>query len=429
MKLRNTLLLVLLVPIIVIIIGASVFVVIRGSHEKREAVKTIPTLDPLSKLADTRENIHLFLSFNNARLQNPHMLVGKIQYLWGPNQNKPITASIYTSAYVPSDWPALLHNSFNWWKANHPDWIVYKCDRTTPAFIDPTQPSAVPLDISNPAVRNYQMHTYIHPFLRNGNNSIGFDNVILENYTGKCGVWRNGKWMQLYSGEYNDPIYANVVVAWAKAMYEYIHHCAASVGVAFNMNITTSPTSYRLLAPYADIIFDEGGFTNFGKPGNNYITDSLWLRQIRTIQHIIQLGKGFILNAYEPEASYRDITRQEILWDLSNYLLIKGLHTFTYVSVNQDSPEKGIFFDQQDYHVPIGQPASDMFPSQGVYMRTYSNGLVIVNPSSTNSYHLHFNNPYDDMQGNTFTSYTIGVHSGLILLHESRNYSVQLGGK
>jgi hypothetical protein len=418
MKRKYTLLLVLFLIIIFIIVDVSVFIVIKTPHENKEAVTTTPTIDTLSKLADTSENIHLFLSFNNSRLQNPHVLVGKIQYLWGPNHNKPFNPSIYTSAYVPFDWPALLHNSFDWWQANHPDWIVYKCDKTTPAFVNPTQPSAIPLDISNLAVRNYQMNMYINPFLRNGNNSIGIDNVILENYTGKCGVWRNGKWIQLYSGKYNDPVYANEVVNWAKAIYKSIHQYSASTGVAFNMNITTSPTSYQRLAPYTDIILDEGGFTNFGRVGKNYITDNLWLSQIRTIQQIIKLGKGFVLNAYEPEAFYRDITNQEVQWDLSNYLLIKGSHTFTYISVLQNSPEWGTFFDQQEYHVPIGRPVTDMYASQGVYMRLYSNGLVIVNPSSTNSHLLNFNHPYHDIQGNTLTSYTIGAHSGLILLNE-----------
>jgi len=78
------------------------------------------------------------------------------------------------------------------------------------------------------------------------------------------------------------------------------------------------------------------------------------------------------------------------------------------------------FSDRQEYHVPIGHPLSDVYASQGVYMRMYSNGLAIVNPSSTNSYHLSFTHPYQDVQGNTISSYTIGVHSGLLLLNEGR---------
>ena len=57
----------------------------------------------LTGLADTTENIHLGLVFNNINLQDPGELVGKIQYLWGPYNHQPLDTSIYTSAYVPLD--------------------------------------------------------------------------------------------------------------------------------------------------------------------------------------------------------------------------------------------------------------------------------------------------------------------------------------
>jgi Hypothetical glycosyl hydrolase family 15 len=236
-------------------------------------------------------------------------------------------------------------------------------------------------------------------------------------------VWKNGRWKQLYSGKYNDSVYVHEVIDWAKAVYTRIHQYSSRAGVAFNMNILRSPTSYRQLAPYTDIILDEGGLTNFGRAKKNYITDHQWLVQIQTIQNIIKLGKGFILNAYEPEMSYRDISSQQVQWDLSNYLLIKGGHTFTYVSVNPKSPVWRTFSDRPEYHVLIGHPISDISTSQGVYMRRYSNGLAIVNPSSTKSYHLNFSRPYQDVQGHTITSYTIGVHSGLILLNKTETLS------
>lgn len=409
----------LIILILLILLVADLSIIRIINPVKYEGARGNANKGPLADLADTTENIHLDLLFNNIKLQNSQELVGKIQYLWGPYANQPINPSIYTSAYVPLDWPAFIRNNFNWWIANHPDWIVYKCDKKTPAFVDPTQPDAIPYDISNPAVRDFQLKTYVIPFLQKKNNSIGFDNMVLDNYTGKCGIWRNGVWHQLYSGNYHDTVYANEVVDWAKEMYTRIHQYSPAAGVASNMNILNSPASYQRLAPYTDIILDEGGLTNFGIAGKNYITNSSWLIQIRTIQQIIKLGKGFVLNAYEPETSYRDISNQEVQWDLSNYLLIKGSHTFTYVSVNQSSQERKTFSDRLEYHINIGHPVTDMYDSQGVYMRSYSNGLVIVNPSDNMSYYLNFTRPYLDVQDNTITSYVIGVHSGLILLNKA----------
>ena len=390
--------------------------ILKSNPIKNEGLKQSGQEIPLAGLINTTENIHLGMIFNNINLQNPRVLIGKIQYLWGPDHDQSIDASIYTSAYVPLDWPAKIANSFDWWKANHPDWIVYKCDRKTPAFVEPNTPNSVPLDISNPAVRDFQINTYIIPFLKKRNNSIGIDNVLLENYTGKCGVWRKGVWIQLYSGSYHDPVYEREVLNWVKEIYSVIHMYSHSAGVAFNMNILNSPASDKQLALYTDLILDEGGLTNWGKAGNNYVTDNRWLVQIQTIQKIIKLGKGFILNAYEPETSYSEISNQEVLWDLSNYLLIKGSHTFTYVSVSPGSPEWETFSDRQEYHIPIGHPISDIYTSQGVYMRMYSNGLAIVNPSSTKNYRLNFIHPYQDVQGITIASSVIGAHSGLILL-------------
>ena len=409
------LILILLILSTLLVIIINIFI---NNPFKNMRLTEIAQKNPLAELAVTTENIHLGLIFNNINLQKSDKLIGAIQYLWGPDRDQPISSSIYTSAYVPLDWPANNHESFDWWRVNHPDWIVYKCDKKTPAFVDATNPKSVPLDISNPAVREFQKDTYIKPFLKQGNNSIGFDNVILENYTGKCGIWRNRVWIQLYSGDYYDPAYVNEVVNWAKDMNAYIHDYSPSAGIAFNMNILASPASYHRLAPYTNIILDEGGLTNFGAEGENYVTDNKWLVQIQTIQNIIKLGKGFILNAYEPETSYSSITSQEVLWDLSNYLLIKGDHTFTYVSVNPKSPVWETFSDRLEYHALIGHPISGIYTSQGVYMRMYSNGLAIVNPSSTKIYRLSFIHPYKDIRGNTITSYTIGVHSGLILLNK-----------
>ena len=410
------LLLLALSTLLVITLLVTSLYLFKSNPVKQKGLKGNAQKISLTGLADTTENIHLGLVFNNINLQDPGELVGKIQYLWGPYNHQPLDTSIYTSAYVPLDWP-VDNTGFDWWKANHPDWIVYKCDKTTPAFVDPAHPYAVPLDISNRAVRDFQMNTYVIPFLQKGNNSIGFDNVELENYTGKCGIWRNGAWIPLYNGNYHDPVYAHEVLDWAKEMYRRIHQYSPSAGVAFNMDNLASPASYQQLVPYTDIVLDEGGLTNFGTAGKNYITDNQWLTQIQTIQNIIKLGKGFVLNAYEPETSYSDISSQEVQWNVSNYLLIKGQHTFLSVSVNPRSQEWQTFSDRQEYHVLIGHPISDVYTSQGVYMRMYSNGLAIVNPSSTNSYHLNFNRSYQDVQGNAITSFTIGVHSGLILLN------------
>ncbi len=60
-----------------------------------------------------------------------------------------------------------------------------------------------------------------------------------------------------------------------------------------------------------------------------------------------------------------------------------------------------------------------MYQTQNVYMRDYSHGLSIVNPSATGSYMVtlnadgHYRDVSDDLVGQTIT---MPPHSGMVLL-------------
>src|SRR6266480_6259117 len=101
MKSKYTLLVVLFMIVVLLVVDHFLFASSNSSPENKEKVTVTPTANSLSRLSNTENNIHLFLIFNNSKLQNPDVLVGNIQYLWGPSHNKPINPSIYTSAYVP----------------------------------------------------------------------------------------------------------------------------------------------------------------------------------------------------------------------------------------------------------------------------------------------------------------------------------------
>jgi hypothetical protein len=68
-------------------------------------------------------------------------------------------------------------------------------------------------------------------------------------------------------------------------------------------------------------------------------------------------------------------------------------------------------------------PISAMFQDQGVYWRLYSNGVVLVNPSASQSFtvNLHTVNvdatAYTDLYGKVAgQSVSLPPHSGLVLL-------------
>lgn len=102
-----------------------------------------------------------------------------------------------------------------------------------------------------------------------------------------------------------------------------------------------------------------------------------WQLQMDRILRLVNRDKVVILQQYVDPKNESDR-----VFLLSNYLLIKGKHTFINMEVSS-SPE---WFPE--YEIPIGSPSdaaaetiSSLWRSDWqVYARTYSNGLVLVNP-------------------------------------------------
>src|SRR5579863_6492792 len=157
---------------------------------------------PNVALADTWSNIHPYIIFDgeitaSAATQNAY----RYNFVWGTD--KPLAwkagnPAIITSFYVPFDGDFTMSRDLTWWKANHPNWILYKCDHKTLANLGGDK--NVPLDISNPAVVQWQMKTYAPLMIRDGYDALAEDIVDLTNATGGCGVFVNGVWTQRFSG-------------------------------------------------------------------------------------------------------------------------------------------------------------------------------------------------------------------------------------
>jgi hypothetical protein len=128
-----------------------------------------------------------------------------------------------------------LHNMYRdpfgmnltWWVANHPSWIMYECDKTTPAGLGVEQ--LITLDITNPDVigmqsvcfciwwdsnlfnEEWQFTNFAQTALNLGYNGMAADNFALGNAVGSCGKWDNGQWVQMYNGGWADDTYVQYV--------------------------------------------------------------------------------------------------------------------------------------------------------------------------------------------------------------------------
>jgi hypothetical protein len=75
-----------------------------------------------------------------------------------------------------------------------------------------------------------------------------------------------------------------------------------------------------------------------------------------------------------------------------------------------------------EYNAQIGSPQDNMYQSQNVYWRDYSNGLSIVNPGARETYAvtLKAGRRYIDLYGSSVgQTVTLPPHSGIVLLTSS----------
>ncbi|MDQ2740756.1 MAG: putative glycoside hydrolase, partial [Chloroflexota bacterium] len=191
---------------------------------------------------------------------------------------------------------------------------------------------------------------------------------------------------------------------------------------------------WRDLVPYADGVLDEGGMTlNAGGAGKSlpYITsdpngsgipnpwdlkmqDYKWASSLGKIVMIVDKEKYYVKTGM---TSSNNQARFDLQWSLASYLLAQGNYTYLVWRGLQQTPNDA--YNEPEYATAqaIGSPTDPMYQSQNVYMRDFSNGLAIENPSGKSTYMVTFPaGKYHDLYGNAVSSYTMPPHSGLVLL-------------
>ena len=205
-------------------------------------------------------------------------------------------------------------------------------------------------------------------------------------------------------------------------MYNALHAMDVSVAMNFPFDFGSPAESYDMYK-YLDIAVDERGFTNRGQNQGHYLSLREWLTNMEAMQFLEAKGKGFVSINEMPE-HFALVSQAEKQWALANYLLVKGQYSYIAITGIQ---EYGRTFITPEYSADIGHALGPMYQSQGVYMRDFSNGIAIVNPSSINQ---TFNiilrtGEYQDLYGNQLNLLALGPQSGIVLLgkpvHASNN--------
>lgn len=419
-----------------LLILVSVFllfpIINTSSSSKTQSAKTpsstpTPALIPaplpgMRLFIDTANNIHMFQSFDY-HINDPTSIARYYDFVWGVTPGNVTSfrsghSDILLSYYMPfhrdngtftDEAIGKNQHDLNYWKSFHPDWILYKCDRVTPAF-EEGDPN-IPLDFSNPDLIAWQLQTYVQPADQSGYDAIAVDNLDVENLFGACGFYRNGKWVPHYTGEMDDPQWRTDIVSWLTRMQAALHSLPRPLALIPNLGFgSDSPLSdptVQQIVSHVDAILDERGFTEYG---DGYATGSNWLQIIQFIESVQKQNKAYyIVNQFQ------SVGRAQIEWALASYLMCKEQLASVFISKVQDYG-RSLYYPE--YSAPIGNPNSKIYQSQHIYWRDYSNGLVAVNPSDTQSYTVRTNYAgYKDLYGNRVSqSFTIPPHSGMILM-------------
>eukprot|EP00026_Physarum_polycephalum_P005307 Phypoly_transcript_05339.p1 GENE.Phypoly_transcript_05339~~Phypoly_transcript_05339.p1 ORF type:complete len:554 (+),score=88.69 Phypoly_transcript_05339:154-1815(+) len=366
---------------------------------------------------DTTLGFHWFLVFDTPiLLSNESIDAEPYDLVWGASDRilpmyRATNPEIVTSLYIPWSRDNDPSHNLTYWNATHPDWVLYKCDRVTPAF-QFTDPH-MPLDISNPAVIDFQLQKYIDMVHQFNYDGIAADNFAIGNALNACGIWREGEWVQKYTGLWDDPVYNNDSLSWIHTFYARLRELAPDIsfGINYSLNLM-APDDPRVLQVIdnLDYVMDEAGFTNWGYG----LPDPIVWDQINTwIEEIQARGKHYFgINEFSV------LTPQAKEWGMASYLMSKNDHSSMIATIIQGY---GVETKMPEYDaLEIGQALGPRNFSNGLYFRQYSNGLAVVNVYNDSvTFTLPDNGyKYKDVLGNTYgpdKPITIQGQSGIVM--------------
>lgn len=319
---------------------------------------------------DTTRNIHPFLTFDYEIVPyRSFEIAGRYDFVWGSYHPAPPAdrgAPQLLSHYMPFFFDPDSAHDLAWWNAFHPDWVLYQCDRKTLAF---RGASNVPIDITNPDVIAWQV-----AFAREG--SEGFDAIAADILTltppaqgPACGVFRDGKWVELFGIEDQDPRWVEAVIGWAREFRRQLHALPHPLALVGNYTVHTDAANSLRLAAELDAILDEEGFYGLDLTP---LQPEAWKRKIEAMRCLQASGKP-VLTITQTAPDDPAATR----FALASYLIGKDAGAYVWTAPGK---AYGTEAWHPEYSTPIGEPCGIPRASGGAFVRDYSRGEVLVNP-------------------------------------------------
>jgi hypothetical protein len=370
---------------------------------------------------DSTEGVHSFLVFDYHLASNvTHIeaIAPQYDYVWGAGIEtvrhwRKGNPDIIVAQYMMWNLAGPHLRNLTWLQANHPEWILYKCDRKTVQTWDHIK---VQIDTSQASVVSWQLgmmageHSQL---IKAGYNAISIDNYMIAN-TGKgaCGHYaRNGSWVQKYSGEMWDPAWRRDQLGWLKSFYAGLQATPAAFRPLLILNTDLSyncegscawdDETMLFIGNHSDGALNEGAW-GWDKHGHLHLPGEedaeLWVNDLKWAENLQRAGKAYnadveSINAtaspQSVETEFDAISDEYWTWWLACYLLAKGNASALYVTPVFPLGPKGDQYTygrapwyHDRYHAAsaIGHAVDWMnWTSNVSAVRQFSNGFVAAN--------------------------------------------------
>ncbi|MEV6964253.1 hypothetical protein AB0M47_03980 [Hamadaea sp. NPDC051192] len=345
----------------------------QAAPKKKRTASTVLNLPQGAETGISRAQIF------DSLVPDPSVYAGKnVAYIWGSGSPTPPAGTV-SSRYLPLvrdfGWTV---RPLTWWQANHPDWVLYLADGVTPAYLGTGK--SVPLDMDNPLVREWYWDNQVQPAIDQGYTLIALDNVVPWNWLHAKGRYdATGAWVDMYTGDLDDPAYTTTVLNWLKYLVNRLH----SVGIAAAGNVSPLGVNpYQRTASAAavnlvDLWLHEGGFTR-SRDAN--IADDEWSQTFQLYRSVVAT-KPVVDISMTTTPHLADANQAQVDWIIANYFLVRERDTLLTLAGRN---EYGMFLDRSELYLNIGKAMCDPeLTASGAWQRCYQQGLVLVNPSST----------------------------------------------
>jgi hypothetical protein len=192
---------------------------------------------------------------------------------------------------------------------------------------------------------------------------------------------------------------------------------AVAPSIVVGNGLATGPEYFSKTAPTSQLFAGlDGGFTEAflrtpHQRATRYFTPAAWEQSVDMLVDAGARGKPVLaLTKVWSSATSTQVTNWH-RYSLASFLLgTDGTSYYSFTGSRTDLPAM-----MTPWIVNIGVPVAGYGLRDNVYQRAYSNGLVLVNPT-TNSITVHLSNTYTNFAGASVSgSITLTAHSGEVL--------------